>query len=428
MANLKGVALSKGAIGANALVAGDEISGMILGTPAASGLALDTPTTIFNMNDAKALGIDEDHDSTNKVNAWRHLREFYRRAGEGTKLHLMLVAQATTQVAIYTDSVEGADDSPAKLLAIYAEGEIRQFASAVTPTVAPVALNGMSEDVYNAIPKAQAFAEWCYEKFMPLQVLLEGRDYVGNAAAAADLKAILDVDATKVSVVIGQDWKYAETLPADDGGGTNYYLRTMADVGTALGTVSSAAINQNIGDNEAFNLTDSTKDAWMIAGLSNHQTIKAQFNDLQTLEDKGFIFGTTYTGLAGVRWNGDHTCVATVIDAEGNINEHSISYGRTIDKATRLLRTAYLPKVKTSQPVDPTTGLLPTGVLEYFRGIGLTVLNDMRQRGEISQGDVQVDPNSDLVIEKLLKISKFTVVPYGYANSIEGSINIKRNL
>ncbi len=427
MANLNGVDIGKGAQGAPVNTEGDSISAMIIATPAATGLALNEPTQVFNIDDAKALGLDEDHDTTNFVTAARQLREFYRMAGAGTKLYLMLVAQATTQVEIFTDTAVGAHDSPAKKLAMYAEGEVRQLSVSTNPTVAPVALNGMSADVYNAMPLAQAFAKWCYDSSMPLQVLLEGRDYVGNAAASADLKGIPNVKAGKVTVIIGQDWKYADSL-ATVNGATPVFMQTMADVGTAIGTVSKAAINQNMGDNEAFNLTDSGADAWMVAGLSNHVKNKKQATDLQTLENKGYVFGVTYVGISGVRWNGDHTCVATEIDADGNINEHTISYGRTLDKATRELRTALLPKVKSNHPVDPKTGLLPTGVTEYFRGIGLGVFNEMVLRKEISAGDLTIDANSDLVVEKVLKVTSFKVVPYGYANSIEGDINIKRSL
>lgn len=427
MSNISGVVINKGKIGANALANNDAISGLIMEAPAASGLALDTIAVVRNMKEVEALGIDADFDTNNFVNCFRHISEFFRMAGEGVKLYIMLVAQDTTAVTLLTDTVPGSNDAKAKSFLINADGEIRQLGICTNPTVAPITLNGFNDDTFNAIPLAQALHDFAYAQHMPCNVLLEGRDYSGVAATSQDLRNITGVNATKVSVVIGQDYDYAAALPLNDGAlptPNTVYLRKFADVGTALGTVSAAEINQNIGDNEAFNLTDTQLKVWETPGLSNNATIKSQFNDLQMLEDKGYIFGITYAGLEGVRWNNDHTCVPIIVDAQGNINEHTIAYGRTADKAVRLLRAAYLPKVKTKQPVDPVTGLLPPGVVKYFDGIGDTVFGNMVSDTEITAGQVSTDPNSDLLVAKSLDIS-YRIVPYGNVGEIIGTINLK---
>ena len=426
MANLNGVKLTKGTIGANTLSGGDGISGMIIAAPAPGGLAHGEVTTLYHLKDAVSLGITPDFDSDNFVNCHRHIREFYRMASDGSRLYLMLVDQSTAMEDILEDSSQGANDAPAKKLLIEAEGNIRQLGVAINPSAAPTVLNGMNAETYHAIAKAQGLALWAYDQHFPLQVLLEGRDYNGDATAVADLKAIANLSATKVSVVLGQDYNYAESL-ADDNAGTPVYLKTFSDVGTALGTVSTARVNQNIGENERFNITDATKEVWMVPALSNHVKNIDQYSDLQTLEDKHFVFGVNYTGLAGVRWNNDHTAAPVVIDAEGNINEHTIGYGRTLDKAVRLLRTAYLPKVKTVQPVVPDTGKLPTGVIKSLEEIGNVVLGGMVSRGEITDGVAIVDPDSDLIGEKILRV-RFRIVPYGYMNFIEGTINLKTTI
>ncbi|MDC9722369.1 MAG: DUF2586 family protein [Urechidicola sp.] len=415
MATLDGVKINRGKIGANTLAIGDSFSGLIAAAVATSSLALGTVTTIYNIVDAENLGIDAAYDSDNDVTVFRHISEFYRMAGEGTKLYLLLVPQATTM----TDICDDAGEVFAKKMLNEAEGDIRQLAVSVNPTGATVQLNGIPDDVYNAIPKAQALYDWAADRFMPLNIVLEGYDYGGDSATVADLRAIAGVNATNVSVVIGQDYDYAETL--------NGNAQKFAEVGTALGTVAKADVNQNIGDNEAFNLTNAFRGIWIVAGLSNHVAIKTVKSSLQTLEDKGFIFGVTYNGLDGVRWNNDHTCTEVIIDNEGNINEHTIAYGRTHDKARRVLRTALLPKVKTKQPVNPKTGKLPIGVIKYFENLGDTVLGDMETRREISVGKTTVDPDSDLITEKLLKV-KFRIVPYGNVNAIEGTSNLKNSL
>lgn len=414
MANLNAVDIKKGKIGANTITSGDGISGLIIAGSAPEDIGDGTVIELFNLVDAESKGITPLHDAANGVNIYRHIREFFRMAGEGQKLYVMLVPVATTMADICKDDTE----QFAKKLLVEAEGEIRQLAIAVNPATDTVHLNGLPDDVYNSISEAQALAVWAYERHFPCQVLLEGYDYASPASSVANLRN-LGFEASKVSVVIGQDWNYAKTLVGR--------AQKFADIGTALGTLSAARINQNIGENESFDLSEAIRNAWLIPGLSSHQKNTQVHSDLQTLENKGYIFGITYPGLSGVRWNNDHTCAGIVRDAEGNVNEHTIAFGRTLDKAIRLLRTALLPKVKTSHPVDAKTGKLPIGVIKNFEGIGNTVLGDMIARREITDGQTIVDPDSDLVIAKTLRV-KFRIVPFGSIGEISGTINLKNNL
>ena len=250
---------------------------------------------------------------------------------------------------------------------------------------------------------------------MPCQVLLEGYGYGGTASSTANLRELPNLNATKVSVVIGQDYSYAKSK---EGKAQKY-----ADVGTVLGVCSKALVQQNIGNNELFNLTDATQGVWIEPALSSYTTIVDAFDDLQTLEDKGYIFGITYAGIAGVRINNDHTCTPVVVDSHHNMNEHSIAYGRIMDKASRGLRTAYLPKIKTDWELDEKGKMRPATIVA-LEDIGDSVLERMFANGEISYGKTTIDKDSDLVVEKVLKIS-FVVVPKGSIGEIKGTINLK---
>jgi hypothetical protein len=230
-----------------------------------------------------------------------------------------------------------------------------------------------------------------------------------------DLRDLENIEATKVTVVIGQDWQYAETKTG--------VAQKFADVGTVLGVCAAASINQNIGDNEAFNLMNAAKDAWMVPGLSSHQTNKEVYVQLQTLENKGYVFGITYPGLAGIRINNDHVCAPIIIDAEGNMNEHTIAYGRVMDDCARQLRTAYLPKVKKTYAVN-AEGKLPTGVRVGLETIGDTIFQDMQNAVEISAGKTTIDPESDLLVAKELKVA-YNVQPTGVLGYLNGTINLK---
>ncbi|WP_172918373.1 DUF2586 family protein [Capnocytophaga canis] len=406
MSNLKGVIIEKGRLGANTRSTGDNISGLIVSAPKPSGLELDTPTVLYKVKDATKLGISEDAEG---VNLLRHIKEFYRMAGEGTPLHLMVVAQSETMPAIL--------ENKAKKLLVFAKGEIRQLAVAINSTGSGefTMLNGLPQEVYNAVAKAQGLADWAYENFMPCQIFLEGYGYGGNASSSADLRKISNLNATKVSVVIGQDFLHAKTKTGN--------AQKYADVGTVLGVCSKALVNQNIGNNELFNLTDATKEAWIEPGLSSHKTNVDSFEDLQTLEDKGYIFGTTYAGMAGVRINNDHVCAEVIVDSDNAMNEHTIAYGRVMDKASRSLRTAYLPKVKTDWELNEKGKMRPATVAA-LEDIGDNVLSQMLTRGEISFGKTTIDKDSDLVVEKVLKVA-YVIVPKGSIGEIKGTINLK---
>ena len=411
MANLKAVDIKKGKVGANKLDNTRRVSAIIVGSPVLPLLAYKKTVQLYGLYDAAQYGITEAFDKDNNVNVYRHVREFYRMAGEGVELNFMAVAQTETITTIAQD-VTG---DMWKRLLVDADFKVRQLAIAVNLAAIGVQVDGLPPDLFGAIPLAQGAANWAYDNFMPTHIFLEGYGLSGLGSVVPDLRDIDDVEATKVTVCIGQDWQYAETKTG--------VAQKFADVGTVLGVCAAAAINQNIGDNEAFNLTDATKSAWLVPGLSSHQKNKEVFEQLQSFEDKGYVFGISYPGLAGVRINNDHVCAPVIIDAEGNMNEHTIAYGRVMDDATRKLRAAYLPKVKKTYPLDDA-GLLPTGVRVGLETIGDDIFTDMENAVEISGGKTIIDPLSDLLVAKELKVA-FNLQPTGVLGFLNGTINLK---
>ncbi len=411
MANLKAVDIKKGKVGANKLDNTRRVSGLIISSAPITELPFKKTVQLYGLYDAAQYGITQAFDTTQNVNVFRHVREFFRMAGEGVELNLMIVERSETLVSITQD----ATSTMLKSLLVDGDYNIRQVAIALNPTAPGVPVDGLIPDVLSAIPLAQGVAQWAYDNFMPTHIFLEGYQLGGLSSVVPDLRDIEDVEATKVTVCIGQDWQYAQTKTG--------VCQKFADVGTILGVCAAAAINQNIGDNDAFNLTDATKSAWLVPGLSSHQKNKEVFEQLQTFENKGYVFGISYPGLAGVRINNDHVCAPVVIDSDGNMNEHTIAYGRVMDDSVRQLRTAYLPKIKKTYPVDKN-GKLPTGVRAALEGIGDDIFTDMKNAVEISSGKTTVDPESDLIIAKELKVF-FNIQPTGVLGYLNGTINLK---
>jgi hypothetical protein len=409
MGSLRGVKISQGAVGANVAGDGREFGIIGNGVAVASTLDLDTPYTLKRPSDAEALGIDADYDATNEVNVYRHIKEFYRRAGEGIKLHIMLVAQTVIIDEMSTKAQE---------LAVYAEGNISDMAFIFNPesiyTETPV--DGMNPDVMAAIPVLQTFAEWADTQDMPLHTILEGRGMDTTISSLPDLRDMVDEN-EKVTVVAGQDWDYADGLGWAMG-------KKFADVGTFLGVIASQAWNRNPGEVETQNLMNADLEVWMTGGLSNHKKYSEVYSDLPTLDTKGYVFPIRYQGLSGYWFNGGHVCAPIVVDQEGNMNQHTIYYSHTYDEAKRALRLTYLEEVK--KPVEVEDGKLPNAMVRYYDAVGNNVFESMAGRSLISGGQTFTDPESDMLVAKQLNVS-FSVTPTGSINEIVGTINLKNN-
>lgn len=403
---LRGIEISEGRIGVNVAGDGREFGLMGNGIAVAGKLALDTSYVLRRPSDAAALGIDAAYDAANSVNVYRHISEFYRRAGEGVKLHLMLVAQT-----VMIDEM----DTLAKALAVAADGNISDMAFIFNPAVGytETLVDGMNADVMAAIPVLQAFANWADENDMPLHTILEGRGMGDTLAALADLRD-MEAEYEKVTLVVGQDWNYADEL---------WTLgKKFADVGTFLGVVASQPWNRNPGEVETQNLTNSTLGVFVVGGLSNHKKYSEVYADLATLDEKGYVFPMRYQGLSGYWWNNGHVCAPVVVDNAGNMNQHTIWYSHTLDEAKRALRIAFLPEIK--KPVVLDGALLPPSTVSYYDAVGDQVFERMAGKELISDGKTYTDGESDLLVEKVLSIS-FGVVPTGSINEIVGVINLK---
>jgi hypothetical protein len=423
--SLKGVDITRGALGASVLDNADAVCGLLLNGTAVSadqasgllGIAVGQTVRMHGVKEAAAYGITEEYDATNSLSVYRHVSEFFRTAGEGSTLYLML----------YTGLMPAAfGNTYARKMIADSNGEIRCLAVGHTPATAPGSfVDGLEENMRASISVAQAFYEWSYGTFRPCQVILEGYWFNATGSAAAlDLRNITvsgqPLSAYKVSVCIAQDYGYADGLDA--------IRKKFADIGTMLGTLARKAVNENIGEVQGGSLVDTRSGRWLTAGLSNHMPVAEMDGELEGLDAKGYIFAVGYAGIAGYFWNNDHTATPVIKDADGYFNEYTVSYGRTHDKAVRNLRTALLPMVKSTQPVDSATGKLPQALVAYFESVGNDVLDAMRAAGEISAGKTTVDADSDLLISpRILKVS-FVIVPTGQIDGIRGVINLKTGI
>jgi len=429
MGSLRGVIVEKGSVGANVENL-DGVSALLINAPAIApatgitGIVLATVYLLEKHKDAEDHGINAAYDSANDVLVYRHISEFYRMAGDGTKLYIMFCDPAKDMETMMTDHGHA--------LIAGADGNIRYLAVGYnTPALyAPAYVNGLEEVVLDAIPVAQTLADWAFTTDRPIHVILEGRGVNGLVASMQDLRAIeveaVVVEYNNVSLCIGQDWDYADALAGE--------YQNYADIGTLLGTKASIPVNFNIGEvgedgvDDNLDLSDTKLLTWLTAGLSNHSKISAVEDDLATYDEKGYIFGISYTGFSGYRWNDDHVCAPIVIDANDNMNIHTMALSATLNKLARLIRKYLLPKVKATVPADTKTGKLTIGMIKYFEGIGNRAFNEMLSAGELSGGKTIVNPNSDLLTGDKNLITSFIMVPTGVVGQINATINIRKTL
>tara|TARA_R110002111_G_scaffold86456_1_gene135505 strand:+ start:425 stop:1594 length:1170 start_codon:yes stop_codon:yes gene_type:complete len=364
---------------------GDMISGLVAnGVAIVGGAQLATVYRLKSVKDAESLLITESYDSTNSVLVYEHINEFFRANPSGD-LYLMLAPQTES----YSNLVDKTKDFSAKLL-IEAEGKIRQLAVAYNPATAVTDFTATS----GAITKAQELADESYTKHRPVQILLEGKGF--DYSTPVDFRAL---NSKNVSVMIGQSLVIANTSP------------TYAAVGTLLGTVSKTSVNENIAWVGKYNLYGGSL---TVASISGVAVSSISDGDLDTLNDKGSIFFRTHIGRAGYYFNDSHTCIALTSDFA------YIENNRTIDKAVREIRIVLLPRLNSTVLVDGDGKLSPE-VIKSYESDGRRALEQMLKSEEVSDFDVLVDPDQNILSTSELLVD-FELIPTGTARKIKATV------
>lgn len=413
----------------------DMVSGLLFDGVSTTKLALDKIERLASLEDAESLGITADYD-VNGQSAYYQIQQFFRMNPSGD-LYIM----ATAKGSAYEDIVE-----KAMVMQEQSNGNIRQLAVIFSD-------NALFTATRDAVTKAQTKATLGYKNFMPFEIILEGKGFDPDTAPS-----LADLSAENVSVVIAMDVEKAfeqklfqkgatkendklyvlapeESLVETRGSSNIYNVNTekgfkqengadleftfkdvyknTAAVGLVLGAISKAKVSENIAWIEKFNLTG---EGFSKAGFIGGKEIKT-LGTLNDLNEKRFIFAKTHTGLPGLYFNDSHTCTAGISDFA------YVENNRTINKATRLLRTALLPKLASPVLVD-IDGKLPQSVSKNFEGLCRSALEGMVANQEVSDFDVYVDPKQNILATSELKV-KAEITPIGTARKIIVDLGFK---
>ena len=412
------VRISKGKVGRSVLGGYEKVSALVgyFGEIGSGNTVLSANqyAVLSAVTDMATFGISE----TANALLYHHITEYFRIGGKGVKLYVLNVEKGESTG--YADLI--GHESVKKMIAA-ADGEIFNLGFAYINKSGSASVDGLPNEMLPAIKAAQVLADWTGKTNRPAHAVLECSG-LGTVTAATmlnlrDIKTDgVSVDCPQVSLMIGQDWDFAETLADPE--------KKYADVGALLGCMAAQPVSYNIGEVATMILTDAVRGSWVNAGLSSHEKVKEKENELEGLNTKGYIFGEYYSGV--VCLNDDHVCARVVRDKDGNLSESTIAMSRTNCKVMRELYAAYLPKVKSSVPLDSGTGKMGTGTVKYFEDIGNDVFNNMAAKQELSGGETEVDADSDLMTgERVLRVF-FRWVPMGCIGVIEGTVNIKSSI
>jgi len=351
-------------------IAEDETTGV-------AGLEQDKTYRLASLEDAETLGINDSYD-VNGQSAYYQIQQYFRLNPSGD-----LFIQATTGIS-YTEVVE-----KAKAFQESTNGAIRQMA---------IIYSGVANEFADSIAAAEAAqnqADEAFADYMPFEVLIEGKGFADElSAGASDAADLADLNASNVSIVVAMDAAAAVNYP------------NSAAVGVALGAISRAKVSENIAWVEQFNLAGA---GFSAAAFVGGEQVTTQ-GDLETLNEKRYVFARTHTGLPGVYFNDSHT--ATI----GTSDFAYVESNRTINKAARLLRTALLPKLNSPVLVSEE-GLLAPSVTKGFETLCRAALEGMISNQEVSAFDVFVDPSQNILATSELRI-RAEVTPVGTARRI----------
>lgn len=370
----------------------DGVSGLVLGPTAVapSAAALNTPYQIRSLADAEALGITAAYDVANDILVWHHIKEFFQEVNGASPLWIILFNGLMTA---YFDV-----DGPADKLMVASNGEVRLVGAGYTPPVGAItATNGLPTAVVDTIADAKAFVERQFALHKPCRVLLEGYGVSALASLTYDLRAGAGPNADAVGVVIGQT---AGLLPAEMSDFGRY-----ASIGRVMGRAARIQVHYNLG-----RVKDGALRGVVTAGFSNTSVLaNATDAQLQALNELGYIFFRSITGLSGVYINDDH--MATVIESDYS----GLARGRVIDKAARITYTVYVNELNDDVELNEA-GQLAVSVVKNLEGIIESAIGT-QMAGEISSVDAYIDPAQNILANDRLDI-ELNIVPRGVAKNI----------
>jgi hypothetical protein len=307
-----------------------------------------------------------------------HVREFFRQSPTGI-LYLAVKPD---------DEVTGEE---IKRLQSYSEGAIRQV--------------GIFTSGFGKIADYQTAATELEAEHRPLSIVVTS--YGQTKLTLEDLKTVAYSTAGRcnVSLLVGCDLDPSLVNFLGDG-----VFNTYGCIGNLLGCLSAASVNESIAWVGKFPL------GLTLPGLITGDLInEISAGDLDILDGGRYIFVRTHVGTAGCFFNDSHTLDAVTSDYA------YIENVRTMDKATRGIRSNLLPYLNAPLYVDASTGKLRADTVATLETVAGRALEDMEKAGELSGYRVEIDPEQNVLATSELE-AVIRNVPVGVMRRIKVKI------
>jgi hypothetical protein len=305
-----------------------------------------------------------------------HVREFFRMSPTG-KLYLAVKIGNST-VDVTKDEI--------KALQYYSEGKIRQM--------------GIFTSSFDDIADYQTACTELEMEHQPLSVIVTK---MGAGTTLSNLKASLtsvsSAGRCNVSLLIGCDLD--TELAAKTGS-----LASWGCIGNCLGAVSKASVNESIAWVQKFPL------GLRSPGFITGDLVKeVSTTELNQLNDKRIIFVRTHVGVSDCYYNDSFTLDVATSDYA------YIENVRTMDKATRGIRTNLLPYLNSPLYVDADSGKLRADTVASLETIAGKALEDMEKAGELSGYKVEINPEQNVLATSELEV-QIKNVPVGVMRKV----------
>ena len=361
----------------------DGLFALVCGAAAVTKkLELGKAYTLHSFDELAALGVTAE----NNPRLYKHVQDFYTEAEEGTKLVIYPVDKAKTFAELCDK-----DTGVIKELIMAENGALRGIFVAGDGREATVTTNGLDNDLFTALPKAQQLAEWAtVSLYAPLFIILEGRGYKGGV-----VKDLHKETYNRVGVLIG------DTVKASEG----------AAVGLMAGRLATLPVQRNIARVKNGALKP-------IAMFLGEKPVEENASAVSDLYDAGYITPRKYVGKAGYFFTDDR------LACEQTDDYAHITARRTIDKAYRIAYTALLELMMDELAVNDD-GTLRHGIIMAWQQMMENAVNRaMTAAGELSADEngagckAYIDPKQNVLstskIELVLKVR-----PFGYARYVD---------
>ena len=342
-----------------------------------------------------------------------HIREFFRMSGNvnGTgKLYVMFADCSTNWDAV--EVIQRATGGMINQLGIWTEQPLWKT-------------NGNAGKYnLNLVKGLNEMAENLASQNQPLSIVLSANP--SNTGADTTEGRQIDLnripacicDASRISCIFGQACN--ENISLMQLRNSNH--TPVGFLGAVMGAIARANVQESIAWVKQFNLfTDDFQEIELGFGDINLNDAEENFLSLNRyeslspallddLDDKGYVFPIKYAGREnGIYISKDRTC------SDGDYR--TIARNRTINKSRRAVRTALLPYVNSPLMVNPSTGYLAPSKVSAFKTLIGDILARMQASQEISGYAVTIDPNQNVLVDDMLRIS-YVLVPVGVAVQI----------